>query len=143
VREAIGSSRLPHHELFRRALAAARSALDEAGFLAAWEAGQALTPDEARSEAEVVLSAASRPADTSPVPNAAGGHGLTPREVEVLRLLGQRQTDREIAAALFISPKTAGNHVTSILGKLGVENRREAAAVAARLGLGRSEPDPR
>jgi DNA-binding CsgD family transcriptional regulator len=61
--------------------------------------------------------------------------GLTPREVEVLRLLAVRRTDREIAEALYISPKTAGNHVASILAKLAVANRREAAAMAAALGL--------
>jgi two-component system response regulator NreC len=60
---------------------------------------------------------------------------LTPREVEVLRLLAQRRTDREIADELFISPKTAGFHVANILGKLGVANRREAAALALREGL--------
>jgi DNA-binding CsgD family transcriptional regulator len=52
-----------------------------------------------------------------------------------LGLLCQRHTDAEIATALSVSPRTAGVHVTNILGKLGVANRREAAAVAARLGL--------
>jgi DNA-binding NarL/FixJ family response regulator len=60
---------------------------------------------------------------------------LTFREQEVLALLCQRLTDPEIAARLFISPKTAGHHVSNILGKLGVANRREAAAIAVRRGL--------
>jgi DNA-binding CsgD family transcriptional regulator len=60
---------------------------------------------------------------------------LTDREVEILGLLAQRRTDREIAGELFISPKTAGFHVSNILGKLGVANRREAAALALREGL--------
>jgi DNA-binding CsgD family transcriptional regulator len=74
----------------------------------------------------------------APVPalgGAAARYGLTAREVEVLRLLAQRRTDREIADALFISPKTAGFHVANILGKLGAANRREAAALALREGL--------
>jgi DNA-binding CsgD family transcriptional regulator len=53
----------------------------------------------------------------------------------VLGLLGQRYTDPEIAAALFLSKRTVGNHVASIFNKLGVNGRREAAAVAARHGL--------
>ena len=61
--------------------------------------------------------------------------GLTRREREVLALLCQRQTDPEIAAHLFISSYTASKHVSNVLGKLGVANRREAAAVAVRHGL--------
>jgi DNA-binding CsgD family transcriptional regulator len=62
---------------------------------------------------------------------------LTAREVEVLRLLGDGLTNAEIAKRLFISTKTAGNHVSNILMKLGVRNRGQAAAVArTRLGAG-------
>ena len=57
---------------------------------------------------------------------------LTRREREVLTLLCQRLTDPEIAARLFISPRTASFHVASVLGKLGAANRREAAGFAAR-----------
>ena len=60
---------------------------------------------------------------------------LTRREREILGLLCQRLTDQEIAAQLFISPKTAGYHVSNILGKLGATNRREAAAIAVRHAL--------
>ena len=60
---------------------------------------------------------------------------LTQREVDVLRLLVQRQTDKEIADALFLGPRTIQSHVAHILNKLGVANRREAAAEAGRLGL--------
>jgi DNA-binding NarL/FixJ family response regulator len=60
---------------------------------------------------------------------------LTARECEVLGLLCRRLTDREIAERLFISRRTVGSHVANILGKLGAANRRDAATVAARLGL--------
>jgi DNA-binding CsgD family transcriptional regulator/tetratricopeptide (TPR) repeat protein len=58
--------------------------------------------------------------------------GLTPREAEVLTLVARGYTNREIAATLVISMKTASVHVSHILRKLGVPNRREAAAIAHR-----------
>ena len=58
--------------------------------------------------------------------------GLTPREAEVLTLVARGYTNREIAAALVISVKTAGVHVSHILRKLGAPNRLEAAAIAHR-----------
>ncbi|WP_328807824.1 helix-turn-helix transcriptional regulator [Nonomuraea antri] len=60
---------------------------------------------------------------------------LTPREVEVLRLVTQGRTNRDIAAELFISAKTVSVHVSNILAKLGVTTRGEAAAAAHRLSL--------
>jgi DNA-binding CsgD family transcriptional regulator len=63
-------------------------------------------------------------------PRTAGD--LTTREVEVLRLLGEGRTNAEIAARLFISPKTVEHHVARIYRKLGVRRRSEAAAYAAR-----------
>ncbi|WP_216588761.1 helix-turn-helix transcriptional regulator [Streptomyces brasiliscabiei] len=61
--------------------------------------------------------------------------GLTDREHDVLRLVAAGRTNRQIAEALFISPKTASVHVSNILAKLGVSGRGEAAAVAHRVGL--------
>jgi DNA-binding NarL/FixJ family response regulator/predicted negative regulator of RcsB-dependent stress response len=63
-------------------------------------------------------------------PRAAGL--LTQREIEVLRLLGEGLTNAEIAARLFISPKTAEHHVSRIFAKLGMTKRSEAAAYAVR-----------
>jgi len=60
---------------------------------------------------------------------------LSGRECQVLALLVQRFTDKEIAAYLYISPRTVMSHVASILTKLGAANRREAAATALCLGL--------
>lgn len=60
---------------------------------------------------------------------------LTPREREVLRLLSAGQSNSEIANVLVISSATARSHVLSILRKLGVRNRTEAALVAYRTGL--------
>ena len=63
--------------------------------------------------------------------------GLTRRETEVLELVAAGHTNRQIGQELFITPKTAGLHVSRILAKLGVTGRGQAAAVAHRLGLGR------
>jgi DNA-binding NarL/FixJ family response regulator len=59
---------------------------------------------------------------------------LTRRELEVLALLGQGLTNAEIAERLYISTKTAGHHVSSILAKLHLKNRAEAAGYALRTG---------
>jgi DNA-binding CsgD family transcriptional regulator len=67
--------------------------------------------------------------------SATASLGLTPREAEVLALIGEGRTNRQIGQALFITSKTAGVHVSRILAKLGVAGRGEAAAIAHRLGL--------
>ena len=71
-----------------------------------------------------------------PVEEGAAGplHRLTAREREVLALLTDGATDREIAATLVISPRTASIHVGNILAKLDVPNRGAAAALARDLG---------
>ena len=60
---------------------------------------------------------------------------LTSRQVEILSLLVDGLTNAEIAARLYITPKTVAHHVSAVLGKLGVQSRREAAAEAVRLGV--------
>jgi predicted ATPase/DNA-binding CsgD family transcriptional regulator len=76
-----------------------------------------------------------------PLEGSAGGGGpvaapvLTQRELAVLELLAEGHTNREIAAALYISPSTAGVHVSNILRKLGAKRRVDAAGIAHRMGL--------
>jgi DNA-binding NarL/FixJ family response regulator len=74
------------------------------------------------------------PEPPEPAPTGAP-LGLTPREIEVLRLVGNGYTNGQIASALYISRKTAGAHVSNILRKLGAGRRAEAAAIAGRLDL--------
>ena len=113
------------------------------------EAGRIAADLGARPLLEAVRSLAARarlplaPADgdraddggSERVPVPADPFGLTVREREVLALVAQGRTNKQIAAELFISESTAGVHVSNILGKLGVTGRAEAAAVAVRLGL--------
>ncbi len=80
---------------------------------------------------------------TSPAtPEHQAALGLTPREEEVLQLLGVGRTNREIARTLFISEKTVSIHVSHILAKLAVPNRAAAAASAHQLGLLKSAGAP-
>jgi DNA-binding NarL/FixJ family response regulator len=123
---------LPEREKFEQAAVVARQALGDELFAAAWTAGAAMSLnqglDEARGLAASVVSAG---AVTSP----SSRFGLTPRELEVLRLLVEGRTDKEIGAALFLSHRTVMRHVTGILTKLGVENRTAATHLAVRHGL--------
>jgi DNA-binding CsgD family transcriptional regulator len=69
------------------------------------------------------------------LPSPATSLGLTRREAEVLSLVAEGRTNRQIARVLFISEKTASVHVSNIMSKLGAANRSEAAAIAHRLRL--------
>jgi DNA-binding NarL/FixJ family response regulator len=66
---------------------------------------------------------------------SAPAEDLSPREIEVLRLLARGCDNNQIAAELSMSPSTAKNHVSSILNKLGVSNRIQAAIYAVRMGM--------
>jgi DNA-binding CsgD family transcriptional regulator/tetratricopeptide (TPR) repeat protein len=73
--------------------------------------------------------------DEEPEPAEEEPFGLTPRERQVLSLVSEGRTNREIGDTLYMAEKTASVHVSRILSKLGVRSRTEAAAVAHRLGL--------
>jgi NarL family two-component system response regulator LiaR len=68
-------------------------------------------------------------------PGAAIRATLTERELEVLKLVASGKENNEIARELFISPKTVQNHISSILAKLQLENRIQAAVAAVRSGI--------
>jgi len=67
--------------------------------------------------------------------STGGQEPLTPRELEVLTLLGQGRSNNEIAIELTIAPRTTKVHVQNILGKLGAANRTEAVSMAVRQNL--------
>jgi DNA-binding NarL/FixJ family response regulator len=78
--------------------------------------------------------ASQAPSQPAP-PRPAGPVGLSPREMEVLRLLARGSSNREIAVALLVREPTVATHVRHILDKTGTANRTEAAAWAVREGL--------
>ena len=127
----IGVVSVMHNYYYDQVLAEARQCLDEQVFASAWAEGWQLSPEEALAD----LLADAEPFNQPPVKAAGNDAGLSPREREVLRLMAEGNSDRQIADTLSISPKTAGNHVSSILAKLGVTTRTAAATYAVRQGL--------
>ena len=85
--------------------------------------------------ARIPLQTPAATPQTPPQDKVRSPFGLTGRELAVLRLVAAGRSNAEIGAELFISPRTAGVHVTNILRKLGVTNRVQAAALAERAGL--------
>ena len=123
-------------DAFERIADSTRSVLGEDDFAALWRQGTQLTVPEAATEALAVSHEWSSSASSTDEANPATVNvRLTSRERDVLRLLVEGYSDRQIAAALSISPKTAGNHVSRILAKLEVETRTAAATQAVRRGL--------
>ena len=88
-----------------------------------------------RDELEQLASRSRIPLPGVATSAASPSSGLTARELEVLALLAEGRTNKEIGEALFISPKTASVHVSNLLMKLGVGNRTEAASRARERGL--------
>jgi len=119
----------------------ARQALEVAeGLGAGWLTGE-LQGLCARARLELAQSGASgngngsAPAGDSRPDGAELPFGLTPRELQVLTLIAEGATNRQIGTALFMAEKTASVHVSRILTKLGVRSRTQAAAMAHRLHL--------
>jgi predicted ATPase/DNA-binding CsgD family transcriptional regulator len=131
-----------------QSVALASAALGPA-FRPTWEVARALALERAIAEAtaphplvspapartDQTRGGAPAASEATATPEAAAQAGLTRREVEVLRLLAEGMSDREIAETLFISPRTAMTHVTNILNKLDASSRTAAATFAVRHGL--------
>ncbi len=127
VHETVGAPlKPPFRGLFERNLERARQALGEERFNTAWMAGNAL------SLVEAVALAVAQEGRTPELPLR---RLLSARELEVLRLVQQHATDREIADALFVSYRTVTTHIAHILTKLNVDSRYRAVEEAGRLGL--------
>jgi DNA-binding CsgD family transcriptional regulator/tetratricopeptide (TPR) repeat protein len=134
LRERVGVGfRWPADEAaLRRCEGTLRSLLDPETLERSWNEGRTSLVDDMFAEiAELEIPVETILPDRTP----SGWTGLTRRELDVLQLLVERRTDREIADLLFLSPRTVGWHVTGILAKLGVESRRQAARVAMEQGI--------
>jgi predicted ATPase/DNA-binding CsgD family transcriptional regulator len=148
LRESLGTPVPPAERTARdRCLRSLREQLGRR-FQGMWDRGRAMTLEEL---IDASLRAARAVQDPHPHPagpaeGPAGQphtasaqdalYGLTERELDVLRLLGEGLTNREIGARLRISTGTAGVHVSNILRKLGASSRAQAVGVAHRLGIG-------
>jgi DNA-binding NarL/FixJ family response regulator len=111
---------------------AAQTALDIVTFDQAWTAGQALSLEQAIAEAlELAIKAELAAVNTRSTPPA----GLTPREVEVLRLVAQGLTNFKVASELVISPRTVNTHLSNIYRKLKTSSREVATRFALEHGL--------
>ena len=122
-----------------RARSAAAASLQEADSIAR-ELGAAplsivIRDLAGRADIHLTDTAAAAPAADAGEKSGESTLGLTVREQEVLVLVAEGRTNRQIAETLFITEGTAGVHVSNILSKLGVRGRTEAAALAHRVGL--------
>ena len=134
---------------YERADTAARAALGEERFTASHDAGRRLTLADLVAEADAIVAMAEEAAREPRRRGAGILSALTAREREVLNLVADGKTDREIAEILFISRRTVNCHVANILSHLDVHSRQDAVARAHDLGLLRARrtlpgiPDPR
>ncbi|MDQ4131725.1 MAG: helix-turn-helix transcriptional regulator, partial [Actinomycetota bacterium] len=104
-------------EAYHADLARCRQDLDPEAFAKAWNEGLELTVREAVTYASKGRGSRHRPSN--------GRASLTPAEHDVARLAAQGFTNREIGERLFLSPRTAGAHLTQVFAKLGIRSRKE------------------
>jgi non-specific serine/threonine protein kinase len=119
---------------YDHAVTRTREALGDASFQAAWAAGRVLSREQSVDEGSSIQPTSACAAPATPPPQFPHAQ-LSPRERDVLRLIAEGRSDREIATALSIGVRTVHTHVTGILNKLGVSSRTAAAAYAVRHDL--------
>jgi non-specific serine/threonine protein kinase len=133
LRESIGATLPAHHTRYQRTVELVRTKLGEKTFLEAWNAGRVMPLEQ------IVAEAISGYADSieysTKVKEVPRPHDLTPRELEVLALVREGRSNREIAERLFVSERTAQTHVQHILDKMDVSTRAAAAALAVEQSL--------
>jgi predicted ATPase/class 3 adenylate cyclase/DNA-binding CsgD family transcriptional regulator len=131
ARERLGLVRFPPEpEFWATVELTTRTALGDDAYQAAFDAGAALTTDEAVAYARRARGERKRP--------ARGWEGLTPTELEVVRHVAAGLTNPQIGERMFISRGTVKTHLAHIFAKLAISSRSELAAEATRRGLGAS-----
>jgi DNA-binding NarL/FixJ family response regulator len=120
----------------RPAVASLGTRLDEESAAVARAEGYALSFEQMAALALEVLDQATEADAYRARPGGASRQGvLSPREVEVLRLVAEGLSDKEISGRLFITERTVRYHLTSIFRKLGADNRTQAVALAGKRSL--------
>jgi predicted ATPase/DNA-binding NarL/FixJ family response regulator len=135
IRDAIGEVRFLHETLHQRVRGVITASLPTEKFDTAFNAGRHLSLEEAVAEATAILPDSLLGSTVTEAEQHRRVGTLTTRELEVLRLIAEAKSNRQIAADLFLSPRTVSVHVTNMLAKLGVSSRTAAVAVAHASGL--------
>jgi ATP/maltotriose-dependent transcriptional regulator MalT len=132
LRQVMGFARgVWEQTLFAPVVAALSARLGEESVAAARTEGYALSLEQMAELSLEVLDEASEAGVRRAEPSGGSRHGvLSPRELEVLSLVAEGFSNREIAGRLFITERTVRYHLTSIFGKLGADNRTRAVALA-------------
>jgi len=120
---------------YDQAKAGARAALGEEAFMGAYASGRTLKRDSWFGKADAIVAAVEAADASRQGRNSHTVAGLTPRERDILILVADGRSDREVAEALFIGQGTVRSHLTNIFGKLEVGSRTAAVAAARRLGI--------
>jgi predicted ATPase/class 3 adenylate cyclase/DNA-binding CsgD family transcriptional regulator len=113
-----------HDAWYESSVAVVREALEKGDFDAAWAEGAALSIEEAIAYAQRGRGDRKRP--------SSGWASLTPAELDVVGLVAEGLTNKDVAARLFISPRTVQSHLAHVFAKLGVTTRTQLAQEAAR-----------
>ena len=125
VRHRTGEVRLRIYDAgYDASVQALRNAMDASEFEEAWAEGAALSTTEAIAYAQRGRSERKRP--------SSGWGSLTPAELDVVRLISEGLGNKDIAARLFVSPRTVQSHLTRVYTKLGLSSRVQLAQEAAR-----------
>jgi predicted ATPase/class 3 adenylate cyclase/DNA-binding CsgD family transcriptional regulator len=125
IRHRTGEVRFPIYQAeYEASMEAHRNGMGNNDFQAAWDEGAALSTTEAIAYAQRGRGERKRP--------ASGWASLTPAELDVIRLVSEGLPNKDIAARLFVSPRTIQSHLTRVYTKLGIASRVQLAQEAAR-----------